>query len=239
MSTQKLAEKSRSHILFAPPEGRLRYRDEDFKVLCASTPIPYSNIPRYLAHPAFFEKSCPPKLYCGWRVGVDALSALVVKHYPDHVILSGGEVMSCNTALELPKAIRKELELPPELHHLISIVDGADSEGNFGYALAIGNNYEGLLPRRKYVEPLMQKLFNNKDTEWFLTNRQWKWAPSSSSSYKGEPVIVTGYRHFMTAMADRSAGHKTVSRLSLRETQKEKRPGPTAGMAVPSLNISA
>ncbi|KAK7052962.1 hypothetical protein VNI00_004282 [Paramarasmius palmivorus] len=159
-------------LKFAPPNGQT-YEKGDFKALCRSTPIPYGSLPRYLANPFLYESLCPPRLWCGWLVGEKALYDLVVNHYPEERAKSGsGEHLACDIPFLLPDIVRALLKVPAALGHLVDVIDAAKPDGEFDYALVVGNNYEGLLPRQDILS-LGATMFESKPPEWFLNNRCW------------------------------------------------------------------
>ncbi|KAK7039264.1 hypothetical protein VNI00_010169 [Paramarasmius palmivorus] len=170
-----------SDLLFAPPDGRLKYQREDFQVVCRSTPLPFNELPCYLADQTFFDSIRPPWIWCGWRIGEKALFNLVETHYPKRVRISGGRTLITPTVFQLPKILFEELQIPDNAKHLIRIVDAANSEGQVDMALVIGNNYEGIIPPETgYIDRIKNMLFEGRDPEWYLGPNNWSWAPAKA-----------------------------------------------------------
>ncbi|KAF9048245.1 hypothetical protein BDZ89DRAFT_1057826, partial [Hymenopellis radicata] len=192
-------------FLFVPPNGHARYVPADYPLVCRSSPLALDEVPFYLCEDSIIPGWRPPRLWCGWHLGEEALFQLVERQYPLRVryTKSSNRLMKTATVLEaLPKLICEEFQIPVEFHHLIRTVDGAYSDGRADMVLSIGCNYKGMLPREAdYIDRIKRELFNGVDPEWVLCPMRWCWTPDKrqTSSAAGAQKNSYASAELMTA----------------------------------------
>ncbi|KAF8868182.1 hypothetical protein CPB85DRAFT_1448799 [Mucidula mucida] len=180
MSSPATSSDSEGHMefLFVPPNGHARYAPSDYPLVCQSSPFPLNEIPFYLAELGIIPGWQPPRLWCGWHLGEEALFERVERQYPSriHYTKSSNRLMKTATVADaLPEIICQEFQISAEFHHLIRAVDGAYSNGRVDTVLSIGCNYK---PREAdYIDRIKRELFNGVDPEWVLCPMRWCWTP--------------------------------------------------------------
>ncbi|KAK7435143.1 hypothetical protein VKT23_019835 [Stygiomarasmius scandens] len=186
-------------FLFTPPEGRSHYKDGDRQIVCSSAPIPLWEIPSYLLKHPSMPGFHAPWLWCGWY-GEEFLFKVIEKYYPGDIVYHHwGEPSPANTILKFPYIILREFDIPERFKKLVQVVDVALPNGDYDVGLAVGNNFQGLLPFRsgQCLECITQKLFGGKEPVWMLDNYHWTWIPqdcteSDSGEYKPPPPPIQG-----------------------------------------------
>lgn len=176
-------------VLFTPAgEG---YTDEDYERVSHQQPLPFEQLPIYLAKRDINPKLVPPKLWCGWRLSEDNFLQIAQDHFPETVKWTrlgkpyfGGTVIS-GTFLT---ALRKYCQIPDEDAELVALVQVvrpvvAGSPVEDDLVLAIGSTYNGIVApaQRGNVSRLMPP---GRELQWHLDLDFWGWCLVSEKEAK-------------------------------------------------------
>ncbi|KAK7457067.1 hypothetical protein VKT23_010368 [Stygiomarasmius scandens] len=166
-------------VLFRPPGGREKYKQNDYIILCKDTPIPFDKLPTYLLKHPSVRGWHAPWLWLGWA-GEDRLLKIVEKHFPEALVRREDrtKILKLDSVLKLPKLIINKLQLPVQEHKYVRVVDVFRKSGRLDVALVVGNNFEGALDEdQDWIKRIADELFDGKMPMWYLCNMRYRWVP--------------------------------------------------------------
>lgn len=104
-------------------------------------------------------------MWCCWVVGKDKTFDFFAN--PDKADVFDISHCSKLTVSELPEVLETALLLPLEIAEKMAVVEVFDSEGNTELALAVGSNYQGIMPV-DIIDIISRFFFDGRHPTWAL-----------------------------------------------------------------------